>query len=284
MRVILSRKGFDSASGGVPSPILPEGTLCPLPIPSNEAPSLKDVMWRGKPLSDVVSAITNQRIAPGTGVHLDPDLRKQARPRSRGWRPSFGQVDSAQSHLQNRGVDVGDVFLFFGWFRATVRVNGQLSFDRASADLHVIFGWLQVDRMLHPTADGGSIPSWAADHPHVRRARSMGANNTLYVGSKHLELPCLSVPISATGVFGKLSPDRTLTADGKSRSVWRLPSLFNPTPGKPSLSFHSDSRRWRTDSTGCYLQTVGRGPEFVLDCDCFPEADAWLRRIFTNTT
>ena len=33
MKVVLSRKGFDSASGGCPSPILPDGTLLSLPIP-----------------------------------------------------------------------------------------------------------------------------------------------------------------------------------------------------------------------------------------------------------
>ncbi|MGC9779576.1 MAG: hypothetical protein HZR80_10075 [Candidatus Heimdallarchaeota archaeon] len=34
MKVILSRKGFDSSYGGHPSPILPDGTLISLPIPS----------------------------------------------------------------------------------------------------------------------------------------------------------------------------------------------------------------------------------------------------------
>lgn len=29
MRIILSRKGFDSAAGGCPSPILPDGRLFP---------------------------------------------------------------------------------------------------------------------------------------------------------------------------------------------------------------------------------------------------------------
>ncbi len=33
MKVILSRKGFDSSYGGCPSPILPDGTLLSLPIP-----------------------------------------------------------------------------------------------------------------------------------------------------------------------------------------------------------------------------------------------------------
>ena len=34
LNVVLSRKGFDSASGGIPSPILPGGKLVPLPIPA----------------------------------------------------------------------------------------------------------------------------------------------------------------------------------------------------------------------------------------------------------
>ena len=34
MKVVLSRKGFDSSYGGFPSPILPDGTLISLPIPS----------------------------------------------------------------------------------------------------------------------------------------------------------------------------------------------------------------------------------------------------------
>jgi hypothetical protein len=34
MKVILSRKGFDSGYGGIPSPVLPDGTMLSLPIPS----------------------------------------------------------------------------------------------------------------------------------------------------------------------------------------------------------------------------------------------------------
>ena len=38
-RIILSRKGFDSSSGGVASPIFSDGSLCSLPIPfSGPAP------------------------------------------------------------------------------------------------------------------------------------------------------------------------------------------------------------------------------------------------------
>lgn len=34
MKIILSRKGFDSSYGGYPSPILPDGSLLSIPIPS----------------------------------------------------------------------------------------------------------------------------------------------------------------------------------------------------------------------------------------------------------
>ncbi len=35
-RLILSHKGFDSRSGGCPSPIFPDGTMFSLPIPSGD--------------------------------------------------------------------------------------------------------------------------------------------------------------------------------------------------------------------------------------------------------
>lgn len=38
MKIILSRKGFDSSYGGYPSPILPEGRLLSFPIPDPNSP------------------------------------------------------------------------------------------------------------------------------------------------------------------------------------------------------------------------------------------------------
>lgn len=282
MKLILSRKGVDSACGGIPSPILPDGSLCPLPIPSEELPRLKDVTWRGEPLSSIVSAITKQRIKPNIGVHLDPDLQAQSRPRAPSWLPLFGQVDSAQAHLDNRGVSVGDLFLFFGRFRRTVEADGHLTFDREAPDLHVLFGWLQVGCMLHPTTEPNSIPRWAADHPHVRRARTMAVNNTLYVASSNLRLPAVPGTISGAGVFPRQSPVLTLTATSQSRSHWRLPGWFYPTAGRPALSYHSDPERWSLDRDASYLKSVGRGQEFVLDCDYYPEAFGWLRDLFAE--
>jgi hypothetical protein len=43
MKIILSRKGFDSAYGGYPSPILPSGEMVSLPIPSDDAIRYSDL-------------------------------------------------------------------------------------------------------------------------------------------------------------------------------------------------------------------------------------------------
>jgi len=37
VKIILSRKGFDSTSGGVPSPIFPDGRMLSLPIPDKQS-------------------------------------------------------------------------------------------------------------------------------------------------------------------------------------------------------------------------------------------------------
>jgi hypothetical protein len=37
MKVMLFRKGWDSSSRGIPSPIMPDTTLLSLPIPTNES-------------------------------------------------------------------------------------------------------------------------------------------------------------------------------------------------------------------------------------------------------
>src|SRR5271156_5053754 len=74
MKLILSRKGFDSAHGGYPSPIL-DGQLCPLPIPDDGSPTTysKISPFNGSPIAQIVQDLTHGRIRPSDGAHLDPD-------------------------------------------------------------------------------------------------------------------------------------------------------------------------------------------------------------------
>lgn len=73
MKLILSRKGFDSSAGGVPSPILPDGRLLALPIP-DAASTIRyaDISFDGAPLSRLVEPLTRGKITAEHGAHLDP--------------------------------------------------------------------------------------------------------------------------------------------------------------------------------------------------------------------
>lgn len=105
MRLILSRKGFDSSAGGCPSPVLPDGSLCVLPIPDAQSRiRYSEVVFEERRLGKIARDLTGGRIRGGHGAHLDPDLVADAYPRENGWRPLLGQTGSAQGHLRNQGL------------------------------------------------------------------------------------------------------------------------------------------------------------------------------------
>jgi len=277
MKLILSRKGFDSANGGCPSPII-DGKLCSLPIPDAGAPTTyaKISAFNGSAIAEIVEDLTRGRVSRGDGAHLDPDLRRDSIPRAAGWRPIFGQAAAAQSHLANRKVGRGDLFIFFGCFRQAERVGGAFRFVRDAPTLHVIFGWLQVARVSRATNDLARKIPWADRHPHLA-APERYKNNTLYFASNRLS----SIGIDAVGggIFERAAPELILTETDMRCSTWRLPRWFDPN-GRPALSYHSKPTRWTDCATSTRLQSVGRGQEFVLDVDEYPEARAWLRSIF----
>ena len=96
-KLVLSRKGFDAEYGKMPSPILPNGQLVPLPIPSQgEKLRMKDLDGDRDQLAKLLSDLSNHRHSINTRVHLDPDLAGRHRLGLRGWRPSLGQAGSAQ--------------------------------------------------------------------------------------------------------------------------------------------------------------------------------------------
>ena len=112
MRLILSRKGFDSASGGCPSPILPDGSLLSMPIPDRSSPvRYADLSRGGRNLGDLVERLPGCKQRPHYGAHLDPDLHPDWLPRAEGWHPSLGQRGIAQGHLTKQGVRPGDLLL-----------------------------------------------------------------------------------------------------------------------------------------------------------------------------
>lgn len=285
MKIVLSRKGFDSSNGGFPSPVLPDGTVVPLPIPARGSPTrFRDVRWGDSSLGALVEDLTRRRVRSDDRCHLDPDLQVGSLPRRPGWRPAFGQVDIAQRHLVREGVGPGDLFLFFGWFRqAEQMTGGGWRYVRYAPSVHRLFGWLQVSEAVAVGTDVESVRAnrpWLSDHPHVN-GQSWSTDNTVYIATPALRIGGRDVRADGGGVFSGSDDRLVLTAPAATRrSYWRLPGWFCSGNRPPSLSYHRDEGRWQRAGEWSFVESVGRGQEFVFDATGIPEADAWLHSLF----
>jgi len=279
MKLILSRKGFDSGSGGCPSPIFPDGSMLSLPIPDKmSCQRYEDLAWKGRRLSDILAPLQGARPKPHHSAHLDPDLVAETLPRHPNWRPLLGQTGAAQGHLRNQGVGPGDLFLFFGLYR---RVNERGSFIPSEPKQHVLWGWLQIDEVIqvdHPEQD----LAWAGMHPHLGRAPD--PSNKLYRAKQTLSVPGMGPKhLPGAGVFGRFDPRLQLTdPDGRGLTDWRLPSWFSPAGKLSALSFHDSPTRWQEAADHTKLQLVGRGQEFVLNADHYPECMPWVASLIAS--
>ena len=132
-RVILSRKGFDSKYGGRPSPIFKNDDIFSLPIPQNGKSPKKyhELKFNGINGTQALKEVSATQVTSEDFCHYDPALNDKI--------GLFGQAGSAQSELKNNGVGIGDLFLFFGWFKKT---------ENPKIDIHKIFGWLQIEEIL----------------------------------------------------------------------------------------------------------------------------------------
>ena len=280
MKLILSRKGFDSSAGKCPSPIFENGSFLSLPIPDDSSFLCYAEIGGSHPVSQLIKDLTS--LDACHGVHLDPDLRMDSRPRKRGWRPMFGQADASQRHLHKMHVGIGDTFVFFGWFRRVERRDGRFHYQREAPDLHMMFGWLKVGEVWRKVGRTWQtseekpldVPEWAREHPHLN---AEFRDNTIYVADSN------STGYAA-GTFKYAVDELILTREDESRrrSRWRLPSWFYPSEGKSRLTYHSNPARWTQGESHAYLQSVGRGQEFVLDMEQYPEAVGWVNELIAK--
>jgi hypothetical protein len=281
MNLILSRKGFDSSSGGVPSPIFLDGSMISLPIPDKASTIIyKDIA--GNASASVGDLVWDLAARPSAHrAHLDPDLSAHSIQRRQGWRPLFGQEGAAESHLENQGVGTGDVFLFFGLFREVERLAHRWRYLPGSRPKHVIFGWLQVAERV-AVSNWPTNAAWALYHPHFRREQH--PRNVVYVAAERLALPGMKpCAIPGAGLFPRFRPELRLTEPQRSRpGLWLLPQWFHPKGRASVLSYHGKLSRWHTSKAGVTLDCVSRGQEFVLDCDDYPEAGEWLRDLLKS--
>jgi Nucleotide modification associated domain 3 len=295
VKIILSRKGFDRENGGVPSPIFPDGSLISLPIPRKSTLQYAQINFCKdglRNLGQILEPLTAYRLSDSCCAHLDPDLDAGSIEREDGWRGIFGQSGTAQRILSKAGVEAGSLFLFFGQF---CEVDKDLRFVKKDENTkHVIFGWLKVGVVFRiPDQDKG-IPHWARYHPHLNFGSIEKNPNAIYIAAESLSERS-STP--GWGVFKRYDPRLCLTKvqhKGSQEvrgqkcvvkpSLWELPAWMNPwndpdNQRKP-LGFHTNKDQWRgSNENAAILQSVGRGQEFVLDCEAFPEAIDWAEKL-----
>lgn len=257
MKVVLSRKGFDSTYGGYPSFILPNDDMLSLPIPSSgDNCTYHDIVYKDKSYADIMirckEVVKNKTWVPltkGVSCHLDPDLRKSSLGnRDAMWRGCFGQSGAAQSVLEKQGIGPGDIFLFFGWFNR-VRDNGQRLVFETKEGFHAIFGYLQVDEKIYTARD--IVPEWALYHPHMIERRRIRENNCLYLAR---EKASWNESMAGYGILC-FKEMLQLTKQGMNRSIWNLPECFRSL----SITYHSKNS-WKSDT----FQSAHRGQEFVV--------------------
>ena len=239
MKIVFSRKGFDSGAGGAPSPII-GGRPISLPIPTQRR---SETTYGDLGLGDIVAMVTKGRLSATSLCHHDPMFE--------GGRCAFGQTGAAQAHLENHGVGIGDLFLFFGLF-----ANAD-SRDRH----HRIFGYLVVQEvaLLGERPELTRQPlGFPMRHPHI--LGEWNPNNTLYLGQ---------------GEFARTDDDSLrLTHSGGRVSRWRVP----PWLREAGLTYHGRQDRWEGLDT---ITIASRGQEFVSDVSGRPAATEWLESVLS---
>lgn len=247
MKVVFSRKGFDQGAGGCPSPIV-DGIPLSLPIPQKgDEPYVWEEVVHPL-LGPIAPHLPKQaRIEPGARPHWDPLFHRG--------KCYFGQSGAALSHLENEGVGIGDLILFWGLFRD----YGAPRTTPNAKPHHRIFGWMRISCLADLSGSfgpgGSSEFGLPIRHPHCER-RHQPENNRLFCGPG--------------GMARRAETHHRLTADGAPPSLWSVPDWLI----RHRMSYHRDAARWG-DGT---VQTVARGQEFVSAVGEDPEALSWVRQ------
>ena len=186
MRIILSRKGFDSSAGGGPSPIV-DGRPVSLPIPDSKG--LSRTTYGELGLAELVERASRGKLGSEDLCHHDPMFLDDGT-------CAFGQTGAAQTHLERQGAGVGDVFVFFGLFAD----------EETGEPHHRIFGYLRVDEVVE-LSQGASPEMLALNHPHAIGMH--GSNDVIWRGE---------------GRVARFASEKLrLTVPGGPPSLWHRP-------------------------------------------------------------
>jgi hypothetical protein len=293
MRVILSRKGFDTSYGGVPSPILEDGRMIMLPIPAEEGEDRRTkyselYYGRNERIVDLMKSLgIGSYKSPGQSyefrskdarAHVDPDLiRITLRSRNPGWKPLFGPTGT-KFPLLDKNVGIDDLFLFFGWYQK-VKSNGDKlrydpdDFSTSNRGKHRIFGYFQVGSVLN--VDEDRLPKWTSYHAHVGvKGVEKFKPNIVYVAKPSLtfasELPGAGTFEYEERKEENLATKLTLTKPGHAMSEWELPFA--------GVKCWNSPEKWLTKtSRHGFFKSPDIGQELLWEQN--PSVEEWAKKL-----
>lgn len=237
MKIILSRKGFDSSYGGGPSPIV-EGRPISLPIPDDHG--LSRTSYADLGLGDHVERASSKGPRRDDLCHHDPMFLADGT-------CLFGQCGGPATHLlRTNAIGPRDVFLFFGWFAGD-----------GWPDHHRIFGYLEIAEIIRIDGAGNDALARlaAVNHPHVLGFHHRNRSDVVFAGKGR--------------AARHASPRLCLTKPGATRTHWLVPLWLAET----GLSCHGNPARWPVAGE---LVSVAQGQEFVTDIGERSDARAWV--------
>lgn len=223
MKVILSRKGFDSSNGGIVSPIFENGEMISFPIPSRDKDTFGSLQYAGVSYTKILSDL---RYKGNQYCHIDPDLDQNRRfDKIDGWKPAFGQIDSSATYLKNIGVKEGDLFLFFGNFHCVKNDSGVYRYVRGTGDfykdndLQVIWGYLQVGEIVDNPKEQEKL--WW--HPHACEERRNNKTNVIF---KAMDKLTFDKSMAGAGLLS-FDVKRVLTLENSNKATWKMNSVYD---------------------------------------------------------
>ena len=267
-KVILSRKGFDTSTGGIPSWIY-RGKTFSIPIPEAGSGIFYNQLHFDNEHS-YLDVMRDLGVKCYSEAHLDPDIKKGIlRNRHENWRAAFGQHGAALSHLLQSAFSVnkGDLFLYFGWFKEIELKNGKFRYVKNAPDLHLLYGWLEICEIIE--ASILKCPEFLLSHPHIIFKNEYGrGSNCIFTATEKSSwfTGKNGEHIVGAGNFN-YHPELILSyQEGKpyKRSLWQLPACFFRN-NKCLLSYHENREGIPISGkkNRKLLQSVARGQEFI---------------------
>lgn len=277
LKIILSRKGLDSGVSDLSNLLLTDkngnSNLIMIPIPDcEEKYTYNDLKFsKNQKILDAVKQYLgkSKKINLHSKCHVDPNLINYFDDKE--FLGTLGQVGQAQSHIENKKIGIGDIFIFFGVFLSgNINDKNELVIRKNNLK-HIIFGYLQIGEIIYPNKLSlierekfEKKYSWLKKQPHWTRYKDE-PNNCIYIARKTCTF---DHSIKGFGVFN-YNKKLVLTRENDSAVThWNLPrELINL-----EISYHN-----KNSYKSGYFQSASRGQEFIIEEN--KRAEFWAKKL-----